>query len=471
MSEVKIYATKSEIIGWLSCIFIPAIIFQLLQYADLSWAGVNFVVVFSTSLVMWIFRLVPEYVPAVFVILATVLLGLAPESVLLSGFSSESFFLALSVFGLGSVIVNSGIFYRLSLFILLHLPKKVPLLQGLVFFVGALLTPLMTAQSSRLALMAPFLEDLRRSADLKSKGALENSLVCCAYQGAILLSAIFLTGKSSNFVLYGMLSKQMQWQFSWLHWLVAASFPALLLIIIFFIVLNIQFKVKSTLNIDVKRIKKELDLLGSLNINEWVATIGVIALLLGLMTSSIHHISSAWMCFAIFFVLLLLGVLNKKDFKLGINWPFLFYLGAIIGIMRCVQVIGIDEWLIHYLYWLEDVAEYSNILFLMIIFLFGFVGSLVFGTAAAPALLFTILLPMAEHAAINTWLIAFILLMSTESWLFPYQSSYYLYLEELFESMPSFDLTPTLKVNMYFTLIRFGVVICSIPVWHMMEII
>ena len=78
----------------------------------------NFSVIFSAALVMWIFRLVPEYVPAIFIILATILLGLAPQQIILSGFRSDSFFLALSVFGIGAVIVKSRIFYRVSLFLL-----------------------------------------------------------------------------------------------------------------------------------------------------------------------------------------------------------------------------------------------------------------------------------------------------------------------------------------------------------------
>lgn len=471
MWELDGRASSLELVGWSFCIVIPALILYGFQDSQLSWASTNFVVIFSAALMMWIFRLVPEYVPAVFVILATVLLGIAPEKVLLSGFASESFFLAMSVFGLGAVITKSRIFYRLSLRLLLHLPHRAFILQGVVFFLGAILTPIMTAQSSRVALMVPFLDDLNRSANLKAKGALASSLACCAFQGSILLSAIFLTGKSSNFVLFGMLSKQMQWQFSWINWFIAASFPALLLIIAFFILLRLQFKTVSKPNINLTKVRAELENLGSWNLEEWAATSGVVILAIGLMTSSIHHISAAWLCFAIFFVLLLTGVLNKQGFKLGINWPFLFYLGAIIGIMRCVQVTGIDLWLVDSLSWMAEVAEYSSVLFLMLIYIIGWLGCFIFGTAAAPAVLFTMLLPMAEHAAINTWLIAFVLLMATESWLFPYQSSYYLCFEEELGIKSKHQLGATLKMNAYFCLIRFAVVMMSIPVWQAMEIL
>ena len=198
------------------------------------------------------------------------------------------------------------------------------LLQGIVFLVGVLITPILSAQSSRVSLMAPFFNDLKRSANFDSKGALANSLACCAYQGTILFSAIFLTGKSSNFVLYGMLSKQIQWQFGWMPWLIAASFPALLLTLSFFITLKIQFKVPKEIKIDIERIQSELIRLGRFSLEEKTVSLGCFFLLVGLLTSSFHHISSTWLCFLIFFVFLALGILGEKEFKLGISWRFLF---------------------------------------------------------------------------------------------------------------------------------------------------
>lgn len=471
MPELNKRATGFELIGWIACIIFPIFLLNILQNSDLSWGAANFIVVFSAALTMWIFRLVPEYVPAVFIMLSTVLLGLASEQVLLSGFASESFFLALSVFGLGAVIIRSGIFYRISLLVFFHLPKRVFFLQSFVFFIGVILTPLLSAQSSRVALMAPFLEDLNRSAKFEPRDPLANSLVCCAFQGTILLSAVFLTGKSSNFVLLGMLSKQVQWQFGWVGWLMAASFPAVLMIIAFFILIKYQFRSSKRLDIDAARIQQELAELGPLGFEEWAACIGCLVLMVGLLTSSIHHISSAWLCFSIFFVLLSLGALDKREFKLGINWPFLFYLGALIGITRCIQVSGIDEWFVEHLTWLEDAAEYSSLVFLVLIFLIGFIGSLLLGTMAAPGILFTMLLPMAEHAGINTWLVAFVLLFSTESWIFPYQSSYYLCFEELMQEKNTYYLAPLLKMNTAFVFIRLLIIIASIPIWQMMEII
>lgn len=179
-----------------------------------------------------------------------------------------------------------------------------------------------------------------------------------------------------------------------------------------------KFRSQDSLVVNRLAIKRELYLMGSLTIHEWAAILSIVALILGLAFSSLHQIPSAWISFAIFFILLTSGVLNKDDFKNGINWPFLFYLGAIIGIMRCVQEIGIEAWIINYLSWLGDIAYEQQIIFIILVYVVSWLGGLLFGTMAAPALMFTLLMPVAQQALINTWLVAFVILMATEAWVF-----------------------------------------------------
>lgn len=460
-----------EVAGWSAAIIFPAILWWLLKSTLLNWACINFMIIFSAALIMWIFRLVPEYAPAVFVILSTMLLGLAPQSVLLSGFESDSFFMALSVFGIGAVVVKSRLFYRLSLLTLNHLPKNRLLLQMVIFAIGALMTPVMTAQSARVSLMAHLLEDMRKTAGFKPYSTAANSLACAAFNGCILLSVIFLTGKSSNFVLFGMLSEQTQWQYSWLNWLTAAAVPGLILILSFFILSSWIFRSDEPIHINLVSIREELLRLGSLSTHEWAAIVSIFALLTGLISSSWHQIPSAWISFSIFFMLLTSGILSKQDFKNGINWPFLFYLGAIIGIMQCVQEIGIDSWMVDNFSWLTNIAEEEPVWFMVLIYILSCCGGFLFGTMAAPALLFTVFLPIAQHSVLNTWLVAFIVLMATEAWAFPYQSSYYLCYEEAIATHKAYRLRPTLIINFCFIFLRLGAILISIPVWRALGVL
>lgn len=464
-------ALLKVIVGW-SATAISAIIIQLLlQHSTLNPSCSHFIVVFSAALVMWIFRLVPESVPAIFIILSTFFLNINPQQIILSGFISDSFFLTLSLLGIGSVVIKSRLFYRFALCLIYYLPPKQTLLQKALFGMGALMTPIISVQSARLTLMAPLLDDILTSSKINPRSTSANALACSGFNGCILLSTIFLTGKSSNSVLYAMLSQQNTGQFSWFNWLLAASFPGVLLIGLFFFMQLKFFKVKKSLNINKFRLKKEIFALGTISIEERAALWGTATLLIGLLFSSWQHIPGIWICLSVFFVLLFTGAMEYRELKTSINWTFLFYLGAIIGIMRYIQTIGIDLWLADQLLWIADISHGNIVLFITSIYLISWLCGLVLGTMTAPALLFTVLLPITQKAGVNSWLVAFIILMATEAWVFPYQSNYYLCFEELLNKKKNFRLKPLLRFNSLFAVLKLGILLTSIPFWHWLKIL
>lgn len=464
-------ALLKAVIGW-GATFICAIITEfLLQQSTLSTTCSQFIVIFSAALVMWIFRLVPESVPALFVILSTLFLNINPQHIILSGFVSDSFFQTLSLLGVGSVIVKSRLFYRLSLHLMYYLPPKQLLLQKALFALGALMTPIISVQSARLTLMAPLLDDILISSRIDPQSSAANALACAGFNGCILLSTIFLTGKSSNSVLYSMLSQQNPGQFSWLSWLFAASFPGLLLVGLFNILQLRFFKINKTVTINKFRLKKELRSLPSLSLDECVALLGTATLLIGLLVSSWQPVSGIWICLSVFFVLIFSGAMKYRELTKSINWTFLFYMGAMIGIMRYIQTMGIDLWLGTHLLWTISLAKGNIMLFITCIYLISWLCGLILGTMTAPALLLTVLLPITQKTGMNSWLVAFTILMATEAWIFPYQASYYLCFEELLSKNKNFSLKPLLQFNGLFVLLKLVVLLVSIPFWRWLRIL
>lgn len=458
------------VIGWSTAAISALLIHLLLQHSTMSSNCSHFMVIFSIALVMWIFRLVPESIPAMFIILSTFFFNINPQQIIFSGFVSDSFFLTLSLLAIGFVIIKSRLFYRFALHLLYLLPPKHTLLQKTLFGIGALMTPIISVQSARLTLMAPLLDDLMSNSKIKPCSTSADALVSAGFNGCILLSTIFLTGKSSNSVIYAMLAQQNPGQCSWFSWLLAASFPGLLLIGLFFVMQFKFFKVQQSLDINKFRLQREIRSLGTLSVDEWAAIFGVMTFLIGLLFSSWQHISSMWICCSVFLVLLLTGAMEGKELKTGINWTFLFYMGAIIGIMRYIQNIGIDLWLCNHLLWVSNLSH-NTILLITSIYLISWLCGLILGTMTAPALLLTVLLPMTQKAGVNSWLIAFIILTATEAWIFPYQSNYYLYFEELINKRKNFRLKPILQLNSLFVGIKLGILLLSIPFWHWLKVL
>ena len=417
-----------QIVGWLLACAVPAVIFQCTHHL-LNWDEARFITIFSSALILWIFRLVPEFVPVLLILSGSLILGLAPDTTILSGFTSSGFFMALSIFGLGAVLIDSGLFNRITLIFLKYLPRRLSYLQGFVYLIGMLLSMVMTAQSARMNLIVPFSKNLGLISRLPKKHFW--GLASYGYFGSILFSAMFLTGKSSNFVLYGMLPTQVQDNFTWIEWLNASAVCFGILFIGMFLILRGCYRTTLKLSIKRSEFKHQLKTLGPMRIEEWVALIAVLMLIIGLATSAFHHIQISWLALGILFLLLNLGFLSKNSFTTQINWPFLIYLGGFIGIIQTARFIGLDDLMAEHLSWILKLKHFNDFFEIITLYGLGLVVSLLFGTSASPALLFSILLPLSHQLEMNPWLIAFVLLMATESWIFPYQSSYYLCFEEL----------------------------------------
>ena len=120
-NDKKSYSSDLRIFfGWLMALLVPlSMIAGVVEFSSIpNKESLYLVAILSTSIVMWIFRLLPDFVPALFSVLGIVLFGLAPSSVVLAGFGSKTFFMALSIFGLSAVIVVSGLSYRILLLLL-----------------------------------------------------------------------------------------------------------------------------------------------------------------------------------------------------------------------------------------------------------------------------------------------------------------------------------------------------------------
>ena len=61
-----------------------------------------------------------------------------------------------------------------------------------------------------------------------------------------------------------------------------------------------------------------------------------------------------------------LGFLSKKEFRINIDWTFLIYLGTLIGLVRSMSYIGIDKALGDNIIWLGNYMKTNIYLFVLL---------------------------------------------------------------------------------------------------------
>jgi len=464
-------AKPAMVIGWLLALLLPLIILEFGDHLGIARSAVMFLAIFSATVVMWVFSLVDDYIPGLFALLATLVTGLVPAPVILSGFASDGFLMALSTLAFGTVVVSSGLSYRIMLLLLRRLPNGQFWHNAGLYLLGIALTPIIPTANGRIALVSPFFVDMVESLQLRLKGLAATRLALSCFGSISLFSAVFLTSKSVNFAVFGLLTPQQQDHFQWVTWCFTGLVAGAVLLGINVLGAMFWFRNTEAPHLPKERVAEQLHLLGKMQNREWAAIIGAVFLFVGMVTSSIHKVQPPWLGFAVLFGLLLCGTLSKKELKEKVDWIFLLYLSGITGMVAAFISLGLDKELGSAL---PSIGEYmrSNFsLFVLMLFVAVNLIRIAVPINATIVILASILMPVAEVNGINAWVLGFIILVFAESWFLPYQCSYYLQLQALNQKKRLYNEKWFLSFNALMNFARLGAIYASIPFWQMLGVL
>ena len=474
-SEKKAEATipLRIMIGWAVAILAPMALVTWLDGANIlpNQRSVYLLAVLSVAVTMWVFRLLPDFVPALFSILCIILFGLAPPQIALGGFASNTLFMAMSIFGLSVVITVSGLSYRILLCLLKIGPANKIWYNISLFLTGLALTPVVPTTNGRIAILAPFTNDMLQAIGTSAAQKEGPRLTASVMGGASLMSAIFLSSKSVNFLIFGLLPLQEQARFQWLYWFYAASLCGLVMLVLYALFTWLLFRNDSKPSISPEIVIDQLRILGPIKVSEWAALFGLGVLLVSFLTASIHRIEIPWVAMAILFSLLMFQFLSAKDFRASIDWSFLIYLASLIGLVAAMGDVGLDRWISGNLKWLQTMMADNLPEFIAMLAVAIFVVRLALPINATVVIFATLLVPTAVNIAVNPWLIGFVVLLISESFIWPYQASYYAQFRAMVRPEAGVD-SPRL-VMLHF--VEFGIklvaVYVSFPFWRSLGIL
>ena len=463
--------SRVKILGWVLTILLPCIIILLGDNWGIDWKTKIFMTVAVSTVMMWIFRLAHEFIPSIFAVLVILILDIAPPSVALSGFTSGSFFMALSIFGLAAVLISSGLTYRIVINMLRYLPRSQFWYTISIFFTGIFLTPLLPSANGRISLASPLLTDMVESLGYKKGGKAATRLSIATFSGFTMFSAVFLSSKSINFVIFGLLPIQVRDQFTWGYWFFASLAAGAVMLLLYIIITAILYRNDEIPKLSREQLDSKKEILGPMSTQEWAALGGVMLFLIGIATSSIHKIQLPWIGFTVLYVVLALEFLSKQEFKVSIDWTFLIYLGTLIGLVKSMSFIGLDQAIGAHLTWLGEYTTSNFSLFVLLLSSSILLLRLFIPNNATVAILASVFLPIAEVSGINPWVVGFIILIMSDAWFMPYQCTYYLLFDELAGSKQLYNKASLIRFNLISILFRFAAVYISIPFWRFIGIL
>ncbi len=457
----------AEIFGWLFTLLSPLAVFQILELASITPESRLFLSFLSCSVSMWMFRLFPEFIPGIFLLMSTLMFGLAPTNVVLSGLSSETFVLIMSVFVISILITTSGLTHRVAIYLMNFASHSMLGLNLVIFLIGTILTPMVPSIASRCTLITPVVSKMLHSLRINEKSFLSVQFAASAFFGCSIFANVILSSSLMNFVILGLLPVQEQDQFQWFGWLKAASIYGIAVAVGYFGFMLITMMLCEKKVTRKHSFAEQSQVLGRLKKEEIFAIIGMILLTAGLLTNSFHKIHPSLITLFIMFCTVGFGLISKNQFQREVDWPFLIFMAAAVSITATIKHLGMDAWIANFLK-IITTTTYSPTLFLTYIGVITLIVRIFLPIAPAIVLLSTTFIPLAANEGVNPWLVTFIILVAADMWFVPYQNSFYLMFEEagLIGNQLFYDRHRFIIYNFFVGMIKIGAFYISIPYWQ-----
>ena len=454
---------RTKTLGWILTLLLAGGILAFGESYGLNWHQRDFLAALSVCLMMMSFNLTPQYAAALIAGLACLLLDVAPPSVILSGFASDGFFMGLSIFGLGAVLTYSGLAERLVLNILRRSPQTPFWYNFTILLTGIFMTPCLPSANTRVAVMTPIMMETSRALGYRDGSREATRLVLSMFVGASLFAPIFLTANSLNFVVYSQLPDQTREEFQWLKWTMSAALAGAFMIAGYLITTGVAFRRDEKPRLSQPHLNTQLQLLGPMRPAEWTALTIAITFMIAIVTYSVHKISPAWITLGVLCVFLVLGTLNETHIRHNFQWDVLLLVGFFIGLEQTLDYTGITAMLTGRLAGVTAYMGSNYYLFIGLLAIVTAVLRLFLPITTAGVLIASVFLPLADLNGVNPWVVAFTIIMLSQTWFLPAQCSYYLTLDELSGERPVHDKALFLRMNALTMIIRLTALVASIP--------
>ena len=463
-------ASKREVIGWLTTVILPPSVYFFSESNGLTVQAALFIALLSGVILMWVFNLVDDYIPPLLGMFGSMFFGLAPPAVALSGMASPSLLTLMGVFALAAVIGSSGLSRRLVLYLLLKLPQRFVWQQNILVFCGLLLSLVSPSGNSRVTLLLPLFKEIATALQLVKRSITITSLMVATYGGAMLFSTALSNSKSASVAALSILPTHLQNQYLGIFWIVAASVPIVVLLIIHLLSVKVMFPATVKTEISKQTIRESLNSLGKLNSKERIAAIAFVFFFVGSMTGGIHHINTPSIAGLTILLLLLAGAFSKSDFQKSIDWPMIFFMLGMDSIMRTMEYLGLDKQMSSVIGSFYSFVDGSFFLFVLATLVTTVIFRLAFPVAAGMLLSFVILLPVAISQGYSPWICIFLTALFSDIWFFRYQNSIYLIVWNS-DAVLDYDHAWFMRHNMIMNLARVLCVLAAIPMWKWMALI
>jgi DASS family divalent anion:Na+ symporter len=386
------------------------------------------------AIVYWVFNVLPDYVTALMMCVLWVLFKVASFNLAFSQFSGETWWIVVGGFGIGYAVSSTGLMKRIALKVMRFFPNT---RMGQVFGMllsGIIISPTIPSINAKAAIAAPLSQSVSDNMGYKDHSPESAGLFVAMFMGFVASSPMFLSGTTCNYLAKGLMPKEFQSQFTWLHWAFCALPWSIVYLIGCYIAIKMIYRSKkksvdNTVNTEINNssdsVKKEEEC-GPMSREEKITGVVLIITMLLWMTERIHGISSTIVAIIALSVLITFGIIDKKSFKNGIAWNSLIFIGGLLNLSSVFPSLKIDKWMQHIISPIVVPLLHNPCLLIIVLCIFIYLMRfIIVSLVASISLLLLALMPLISNTGVNPFVIVLTVVTSIYVWNINYQNSGY----------------------------------------------
>jgi len=371
MKEVALFlkGLPLRLVFSIAFVIVSVLIAVIAPFDDLDSTGHIMLGTMISALAMWIFQ--PGSgtfsIGVAIIFIGGAFAGISMGT-LASGFTSPSLWLIIPAMFIGFALMKTGFGKRLVLAVFRHMNLTyakvlVGFLPINIFF--SLITPSIAV---RILLMTPVAVSVADACRLE-KGCRGRSLIVIScWALSIYPSIAWINGSLFGPAFTAFLPQGMMRDLVTPEIWFRVMAPWLLFAVVFVVVLYFLLKPEKELSITKSQLSEMYEELGPPGKEEKGCIATLVFLIVALIAQNFLPFSTNQALLAALVLLLILGVLSRKDISTGANWDVIMFMGAIMSFPQIFEVSGLTAWLSPFLSSLLSPIAWNPLVFVLGLF-------------------------------------------------------------------------------------------------------
>lgn len=421
------------------------------------------------SIMWWVGEVVPDWLTAIAMLLLWIVLGEIPFSTAFASFSGTSVWLIVGAFCLAAGITKTGLFKRISWFLIRFFS---PTFGGQVLamlVVGAICAPLVPSSTAKAVLGASIANNISDAMKYPKNSRGRCGLFIASFIGFSASTPAFMSGSVFTYTMLGALPNDIREGITWGSWLITMLPWLLILLICSFFAIRFFSAPREVSALTTEYVQKKCKEMGKLSKKEMLSALLLSGAVLLWILESILEIDAGVTAMAAAFLCFALHILNKDELPSAVPWGLVIFLGGVLNLGTILSRVGLDIWIQGLLSPLFQNIK-NPILIITIVSVTVLVLRLVMVSQSATVIvMIAILSPVLGTTGFSPFLVGLIVLAAEQCWFLSFQNV--VFTPALSCMQGSLEHGKTVVYCVIFEVISLIGFLISFPYWKILSII